>query len=780
MKIMFLLCALVAGSSSVWAVDYVKVTSTVDITDGQYLIVYENGNVAFNGGLETLDAVSNTILVEINNEKIESNETTNAAAFTIDVTNGTLRSASGKYIGVSSNSNGLKTADDATTYTNTFSIDNGQNAVIAAVFDGSSMTLRYNSASGQSRFRYYKSGQQAIQLYKLEDSTAPSISANNPSKLAYNAISGEISYTINNAVEGASVSATTTADWISNLSSDTAGKVTYTVSKNTTLNDRNATVTLTYAKGETTYATKAVTVSQGHLDVAAPTFGVEAGTYNEAKSVEISCTTEGATIYYTTNGENPTTSSSVYSSPISVDVSKTIKAIAVKDEVSSAIAEAAYELQVATPTITPNGAAFEESLNVTLACANSDVTIKYTLDGSEPTSASTTYTNALELTATTTVNAFATKEGWTDSEVATATFTKVDLSTAFVKTGLSAVASDDVIVIVGDNGSNYAMSNNNGTGSAPSAEIVSISDNIISDEVDGNLKWNVSSTKDGYTFYPNGSTETWLYVYNNNNGVRVGTNDNKTFKVESNYLKHIGTSRYVGIYNSQDWRSYTSINSNISGQSFAIYKQGISVTIAEACTDGEKYYSTFSSSVPFKFPSDVTVSEIGIDSEGKLIVENYAEGAVVPANTGVMISAATPGKKTFTPAYGGSSVLGDGNCLRPSGFAISDLTADDMSAAAPSCKYYRLTMHDGTKLGFWWGADGGQSFDIAANKAYLAVPKAEANARNGFTFDDEATGISQIENGKLKIENCYDLQGRKVSKPGKGLYIVNGKKVVIK
>ena len=145
---------------------YVKVTATNDIVDGQYLIVYEDGGVAFNGALETLDAESNTIDVTFDNNEITATAATTAAEFTIDVTNGTLLSASGNYIGVSSNSNALKQTDDAETYTHTFTIDTEGNAVITAVFEGSTMTLRYNSASNQNRFRYYKTGQQAIQLYK--------------------------------------------------------------------------------------------------------------------------------------------------------------------------------------------------------------------------------------------------------------------------------------------------------------------------------------------------------------------------------------------------------------------------------------------------------------------------------------------------------------------------------------------------------------------------------------------------------------------------------------
>ena len=145
-----------------------KVTSTADITDGDYLIVYEEGSVAFDGSLETLDAVSNIIEVTIDNGKIPATDEAKAAVFTISVTDGTLKSASGKYIGVSKNSNGLSQTDDAEAYTHRFAIDDNRNAVISAVFEESTMTLRFNTASNQNRFRYYKdNGQQAIQLYKL-------------------------------------------------------------------------------------------------------------------------------------------------------------------------------------------------------------------------------------------------------------------------------------------------------------------------------------------------------------------------------------------------------------------------------------------------------------------------------------------------------------------------------------------------------------------------------------------------------------------------------------
>ena len=142
------------------------------------------------------------------------------------------------------------------------------------------------------------------------------------------------------------------------------------------------------------------------------------------------------------------------------------------------------------------------------------------------------------------------------------------------ETALSDLTSTDVFVIVGNNGSTYAMTNDNGTTKAPAASAVTVTGNKITSAVADNIQWNISgNATDGYTFYPNGSTTTWLYCTNSNNGIRVGTNNAKTFKVNSGYLQHAGTSRYVGIYNSQDWRCYTTNGGNIENQTFKFYKK---------------------------------------------------------------------------------------------------------------------------------------------------------------------------------------------------------------
>ena len=198
------------------------------------------------------------------------------------------------------------------------------------------------------------------------------------------------------------------------------------------------------------------------------------------------------------------------------------------------------------------------------------------------------------------------------------------------------------------------------------------------------------------------------------------------------------------------------------------------VSIAQACTDGEKYYATYSSPFAFTVPNDVTASEIAV-ADGVLTVTDYDASAVIPANTGVMLSSATAGEKTITYANGGTALTED-NCLRPSMLGI---TADKMSSNDANSKFYRLTMHNGEQIGFWWGAADGAAFAVAANKAYLAVPNSAAGVRQGFAFGAEATGIATLQTAAGQ-QPVYNLQGQRVAQPQKGLYIVNGKKVLNK
>ncbi len=159
-------------------------------------------------------------------------------------------------------------------------------------------------------------------------------------------------------------------------------------------------------------------------DAEAPTFTPAAGTYNSTQTVTISTTTKSATIYYTTDGTKPTTGSTVYSGPISISASETVKAIATATGYkTSAVASARYVLKVATPTLSPAEGTYSSTQTVTISTATSGATIYYTTNGKTPTTGSTVYSGPITVSATETVKAQAVKSGYTDSAIASAKYT---------------------------------------------------------------------------------------------------------------------------------------------------------------------------------------------------------------------------------------------------------------------------------------------------------------------------------------------------------------------
>lgn len=138
---------------------YVKVTSTSDLTDGQYLIVYETGNLAFDGGNVSGNA-NCYITIAISNNKIDVTNETKAAEFTLtSKSNGySIKGTDGKYVGHTGSSNSLATSN-SDVFTNTITITSD-----GADIGCNSRYLRYNTKD--LMFRYYKTGQAAIQLYK--------------------------------------------------------------------------------------------------------------------------------------------------------------------------------------------------------------------------------------------------------------------------------------------------------------------------------------------------------------------------------------------------------------------------------------------------------------------------------------------------------------------------------------------------------------------------------------------------------------------------------------
>ena len=168
----------------------------------------------------------------------------------------------------------------------------------------------------------------------------------------------------------------------------------------------------------------AVATATYTIRAAAPALSPGTATYTSSVTVTITDSAPGATIYYTTDGSTPTTVSTPYTGPISVTQTTTVKAIAAKaGTTNSTMATATYTLRTATPTFSPSGGSYILPQLVSISDNTPGATIYYTTDGSTPTTSSPQYTGPILVILTTTIKAIAVAPGWSQSPVATATYT---------------------------------------------------------------------------------------------------------------------------------------------------------------------------------------------------------------------------------------------------------------------------------------------------------------------------------------------------------------------
>lgn len=163
------------------------------------------------------------------------------------------------------------------------------------------------------------------------------------------------------------------------------------------------------------------------LKVVNPTFNPLAGVYDNPVNVTIASTTPNVQLYYTLDGSNPTESSSLYSSPVEIAASGTLKARAYKSGWSSSdIVQGQYTINltqtVATPQFNPPGGTYSAPQSVVISCPTLNAIIHYTTDGSEPTNTSPIYTNPISVSQNTSIKAKAYRSGWFDSQVASADY----------------------------------------------------------------------------------------------------------------------------------------------------------------------------------------------------------------------------------------------------------------------------------------------------------------------------------------------------------------------
>jgi hypothetical protein len=173
--------------------------------------------------------------------------------------------------------------------------------------------------------------------------------------------------------------------------------------------------------------TAAYTATAEPAKIATPVANPAAGAVVSGTGISLSTDTEGATIHYTTDGSDPSASSAVYSTPISIEGATTIKAIAVKDGMTASdTMTASYTIaQVATPVASPGAGAVDSGTVISLSSETEGASIYYTLDDSDPTTTSTEYTESSKpsITSALTLKAIAVKTGMVNSGILSAAYT---------------------------------------------------------------------------------------------------------------------------------------------------------------------------------------------------------------------------------------------------------------------------------------------------------------------------------------------------------------------
>ncbi len=198
-----------------------------------------------------------------------------------------------------------------------------------------------------------------------------------------------------------------------------------------------------------------------------------------------------------------------------------------------------------------------------------------------------TYTGSYAATTTKTANIQLTASDATTVNVPI-TFNVIVDPNRYVLTPFGEIGPKDKVIIVGDNGTKYAMSNNNGTTNPPSA--IDVTDYIIeagaalSIADASTMLWNIVKAGDGsFKIKKQSDNTVWLYCTSSNNGVRVGTSAENDFVIVNDgdadgYIRNTYRDALIGVYQSTDWRRYEygaghSIGTNIAGQTFSFYVQ---------------------------------------------------------------------------------------------------------------------------------------------------------------------------------------------------------------
>ncbi len=211
------------------------------------------------------------------------------------------------------------------------------------------------------------------------------------------------------------------------------------------------------------------------------------------------------------------------------------------------------------------------------------------------------------------------------------------------------------------------------------------------------------------------------------------------------------------------------------------------LSIPQDATDGNRWYATVSALGEGNFivPEGLEVSWITISDKGKMEkTQSATAGSVISGDGAYFIEATDKGDYKFVCTTADAVTPGV-TWLYPA-IAGQKVTAPLSSSDNDKYTFYKLSLNGDSKpgsIGFYWGAKDGVPFTFnSPNKAYLAVPKTNPSSNNSSINIDSTTGISTIAETGVANDATYSLSGVRMNSDRlpKGIYIVNGKKMIVK
>ena len=487
--------------------------------------------------------------------------------------------------------------------------------------------------------------------------------------------------------------------------------------------------------------------------VATPSISPASGAVASGTEVTMTCATAGATIYYTTNGDTPTSSSTAYNpaSKPTITSACTIKAIGIKTGLTnSAVASASYTIAApcATPTFSVAEGEVTKGTTVSISCATDGATIYYTTDGTTPTTSSTVYSSAITINTAQTIKAIAAKDGNANSEVASATYTVIDYTTLpFYWAG---GIKDDLTALTGVTasglGTNYAAEN------APYRVKMDTEGDYIQ------IKTNAQPVKVliGVKMV-GGATTSKIKVQESANGSSFTDVEELTISGISNAILSLKTTSSFDAST-----RYVRIIKSVHGSNIGVGPIIITDFDDFEVTLNTSGYATYASTYPLDFSDDSEYSAwqiTAVNSSTGIITFSQITGAV-KAGTGVLLKGSASDDISIPVAASGSDISAT-NLLK--GITTAKTVDDD--------EYYGLKGDTFKKV---------NAGTVPAGKALL--PASELGSVKSFTFIFEgATGVRTVEKVNAEeAEAIFNLAGQRIQKPQRGINIINGRKVVVK